>query len=101
MHILAATNINFVGSWNQFWSAVSGSITGLVTLIGIVGMLLVVVGVLGYVWERRRGGGGGGHSKLGFTILVGAIAAAPTVVIPVLLTIVDFVANGLVSVLGI
>lgn len=100
MHpIIATTSIDFAGSWSKFWTAISGSLGGLTTILSIVGMLLVVGGILGYIWERRKGGGGGGHSKLGWTILVGAILAGPNVVIPALLTLFDFAANVIVSAL--
>lgn len=99
--IVAAANVNFAGSWRTFWSSISGSLGKLPTLLAVIGMLLVVAAVLTYLWERRRGGGGGGHSKILWTILVGAVFAAPSVVIPAILTIVDFIANAIASGLNI
>jgi len=66
-------------------------------------MLLVVAAILTYLWERRRGGDGGkgGHTKILWAIIIGAILAAPSVVIPAILTIVDFVANVIASGLNI
>lgn len=99
--IIATSSINFASSWTTFWSSISGSLGKLPTLLGIIGMLLVVAAILTYLWERRRGGGGGGHQKILWTILVGAILAAPSVVIPAILTIVDFIANVIASGLNI
>jgi len=101
--IIATASINFASSWTTFWSSISGSLGKLPTLLGIIGMLLVVAAILTYLWERRRGGDGGkgGHSKILWAIIVGAILAAPSVVIPAILTIVDFVANVIASGLNI
>jgi len=66
-------------------------------------MLLVVAAILTYLWERRRGNGGqgGGHQKILWAIAIGMVLAAPDVVIPAILTIVDFIANALASGLSI
>jgi len=105
MHTIIATaaNINFAGSWSTFYHAISGSLGKLTTILGIIGMLLVVAAILTYLWERRRGGGDGkgDHTKILWAIIVGAILAAPSVVIPAILTIVDFVANVIASGLNI
>jgi len=105
MHtIIATASINFASSWTTFWSSISGSLGKLPTLLGIIGMLLVVSAILTYLWERRRNGGGGqtkDHSKILWAIIIGAILAAPSVVIPAILTIVDFVANVIASGLNI
>jgi len=99
--IIATASINFASSWTTFWSSISGSLGKLPTILGIIGMLLVVSAILTYLWERRRGGGEKGHSKILWTILIGAILAAPSVVIPAILTIVDFIANVIASGLNI
>lgn len=97
MTLILATTIDFAASWTKLWTTISGALGGLSTLLAVVGMLLVVGGILGYVWERRKGQGS--HQKLLWTILLGACLAGPTVTIPAILTLFDFVANVLVSAL--
>jgi len=91
MGILAATNVNFAGSWTSLWAKISGTLGTLTTLIATIGMLLVVGSIIGYIWERRRGGSN--HSKLIYTLLIGGILAAPTFLIPAILHLVDFLVN--------
>jgi len=97
--IATAANVNFAGSWSTFWSSISGSLGKLPTILGIIGMLLVVFAILTYLWERRRGQGD--HKKILWAIVVGCCLAAPDVVIPAILTIVDFIANAIASGLSI
>ena len=92
-------SIDLAGSWTTAWTAISGPLGSFSSLMAVVGTLLVVGGLVGYIWERRRGGGGS-HSKLIYTIVIGAILSAPGIVVPVLLTVVDFVVNALISLLS-
>ena len=91
--------IDLAGSWNTAWTAISGPLGSFSSLLAVVGTLMVVFGVVGYIWERRRGGGGN-HSKLIYTIVIGAVLSAPGVVVPVLLTAIDFIVNALISLLS-
>jgi len=96
--LIASTSINLASSWTTAWTAISGPLGAFANLLGVIGALLVVFGVAGYIWERRRGGGGS-HQKLIYTIVIGAILAAPGVVVPSLLTAVDFIINALIGLL--
>ena len=96
--IIASAPINLANSWSTAWTAISGPLGAFASLMGVIGALMVVVGVAGYIWERRRGGGGS-HSKLIYTIVIGAILAAPGVVVPALLTAVDFLINAILGLL--
>jgi RsiW-degrading membrane proteinase PrsW (M82 family) len=91
--------IDLAGSWNTAWTAISGSLGAFSSLLAVIGTLLVVFAIVGYIWERRRGGGGN-HSKLIYTLVIGAVLSAPGVVIPALLTAIDFIVNALLSLLN-
>ncbi|MHB1210245.1 MAG: hypothetical protein ACYC1I_11160 [Acidimicrobiales bacterium] len=90
-------SINLAGSWGTAWTAISGRVGAFSSLSVAIGASVVVVGLVGYIRERRRGGGN--HSKLIYTIVIGAVIGVPGVVIPVLLTGVDFIANALLGLL--
>lgn len=96
--MLIASAIDLASSWTKAWTAISGPLGAFASLLGVIGALLVVFGVAGYIWERRRGGGAS-HQKLLYTIVIGAILAAPGVVVPSLLTAVDFLINALIGLL--
>ena len=94
-------SVDFASSWTSLWNSVSGSISGLTKLLGIVGLLLVVGSVLKWLWDRRRGGVGGGfqaHSHILFTLVLGAVLAAPNFMINWMLVILDTIVNAIASI---
>ena len=96
-----ATSVDFASSWTTLWGSVSGSISGLTKILGIIGLLLVVGSVLKWLWERRRGGVGGGfqaHSHVLFTLVLGAVLAAPNFMIEWMLVILDTIVNAIASI---
>lgn len=90
-------SINLVTSWNTAWSDVSGPLSSFTNLMAVVGSVMVVFGIVGYLWERKRGGGGN-HQKLIWTIVIGAILSGPSIMIPLLLTLIDYVVNAVISI---
>ena len=94
-------SVDFASSWTTLWGSVSGSISGLTKILGIIGLLLVVGSVLKWLWERRRGGVGGGfqaHSHVLFTLVLGAVLAAPNFMIEWMLVILDTIVNAIASI---
>ena len=94
-------SVDFASSWTTLWGSVSGSISGLTKILGIIGLLLVVGSVLKWLWERRRGGAGGGfqaHSHILFTLVLGAVLAAPNFMIEWMLVILDTIVNAIASI---
>lgn len=100
MLILASTTtVNFAGDWSKIQSDLNSALgPSLVTFLGVVGAVLIVLSVAKYFWDRRRGGGGN-HQHVLFTVLIGVILAAPSVVMPGILTIIDGVVNLFVKIL--
>lgn len=101
--ILAAETVDLSLSWDQFWGSFRTAVgEELLTLITMVGMLLVVGAVLKWLWDRRRGNGGGGMggaNAILWTLLLGATLAAPGLLIPLFLNLLDGLANAFVSVM--
>ena len=97
MVILGA--LNLAGSWNTAWTAISGPLGRVSIWLAVGGALLAVVAIVEYARERH-GTSGGKHAKLLYTIVVGADLAVPGIVVPALLTSVDFVVNTLLGLLG-
>lgn len=86
-----AASVNLRGSWTKFWQAIEGAYPGLGAALGVIGMIIVLGAVAKFLWDRRRGGGSA--SPLWGAILIGALLAAPTVIMPIALTIIDWIAN--------
>jgi len=96
MHALIGT-VTLVAGWTTVWSAVTSALGPLSALLTAIGALLVVFSIVGYIWERRRGSGN--HSKLAYTLLIGAVLASPDLLIPMFLHIADFVVNTVAGLL--
>jgi hypothetical protein len=96
--------VDFDGSWRQAWGAVTGAagISGVMTLLGIAGMGIALIALISWLFERRRSGqmGGPGTNKLLWAVLVGAVIAAPNMLIPLVLWLMDALVNGVGKVLG-
>lgn len=97
-----STAVNLAGGWDDFWGGLKGApgFEGIAALATALGAILVVGAVLKWLWEKRRGGGGGGKGSEGilWALALGAVLAAPGGLIPLLLTVLDFVANGIIGV---
>lgn len=94
----ANDRVNFHGNWTTFWGAAQGQLGGILTLLGIIGLLLVAGAVIMWIYRKSRGGGGN-TSGLVWTIVVGAILASPNFLIPMLLRVIDFFINTIAAVL--
>ena len=79
-------------------NSVSGAVgTQLTTLLTSIGMVLVAFAIIRWLWDRRRSGFQGNHSDPMWTFGVGAVLAAPDVIIPLLLGLADLVTNTVVG----
>ena len=98
--LMSAGPIDLAGSWSTLWSAVESALgTKLTTLMAVVGTIIVVMALVKWAWDRRRGqGGGGGSQAIWGALLVGAILSAPGVILPIMLQVVDAIANAVYSV---
>lgn len=94
-------------SWTSFWSTVSAAsgMGGVISLLSIIGVLLAVASLLGWLWEVRKSGGFSGatvkksHHKLIFGFILGMALASPTIVIPVFLTLIGQIISGVIAII--
>lgn len=85
-------SVSLKSGWTTFWTAVSGSLGPVTTLMTVAGVLLVVGAIVKWMWDRRRGTQGQ-HSGLIWSMAIGAILASPDLLLPLLLGLVDAVIN--------
>jgi len=90
------STLNLSGAWKAFWEGISSGLGNLPMGLAIIGMLIIVAGLVKFFWDKRRGGGGN-NSQLVWTSVVGALLAAPNLIIPLLLGILDLVVNMFVK----
>lgn len=93
--------VDFVSGWEAVWGPLRSAIGGqVVTILAVVGVLIIVVAVLGHLWQRRKGGAFSTSHTLLVPVLVGAILCGPDVVVPILLNLLQSLINvvlGLVN----
>jgi len=104
--VLAAALPNLSADWTSFWNTVSAAsgMSGVLKLLSIIGVVLAVGSLVGWLWEIRRQGGFRGaarsHHKLIFGFIVGLILAGPGLVLPIFLTFFTQLVNGFLSLLS-
>jgi hypothetical protein len=93
-----ASSVDLSGAWSTFWNAVTAS-TGaqLTNIMSVLGVAILVFAFAGYMWQRARSQGGD-SGKLVWAVAIGATLAAPGVIFPLALTLVDVIANAGISV---
>lgn len=99
MHALVvagATSIDLGGSWSSLWAVVNqGDWATLSKLLSWFGVGLIVFAIIKFFWDKRRGGGagGGGSQAVLYSAIFGGLLAAPELLIPALLGVLDLVIN--------
>lgn len=97
----AGDTVDLSSGWDVFWGAVSSDIGGLITLMTVIGGLMVAGAILGFIYQKRKAQGGymQGSGVIWITLIIGAALAAPNALIPMILNIADFAANGFIALL--
>lgn len=90
------STLDLSGAWSAFWRGISSGLGNLPMALAIIGMLIIVGGLVKFFWDKRRGGGGN-TSQLAWTSIVGSLLAAPNLILPLLLGIIDLVVNMIVK----
>jgi len=93
-------NPNLRGAWGNAQQIISGALgPGFLGVLAGIGIIMILFAVAKFFWDKRRGNGG--NSKgMWFLIGAGAILAAPEVLMPWLLGIVDWVIMGIGQIIG-
>lgn len=84
---------NLVSGWNK----IVGMLDKVLVPLAIVGVIVLIVALVGYLWARRKGSGNPQLTQgLLITVVIAGICASPKVIIPAFLAIFDI----LIDVLG-
>lgn len=94
-------NFNISGGWDRLWSAVTSGFPNLTLILNILALIIIVLAGLKWIWARKRGNG---NSKdVGMALVIGAILAAPGLLVPIALKVIDWLLNigaNLLAILG-
>ena len=97
-----AGDINFKDGWDTLISAIESAAgsQALFTILAVAGAVIVIVAVGGTLISKRRGGSlGQGNGKIVGAVIAGALLAAPKVVVPAALWLIDLVGNAVIQVM--
>lgn len=89
------SNLNLVTAWNTLWTQLTSWAPGLGTFLAVVGLLVIVLAVGKWAWDKRRGNGGGSFPTM--ALIFGLLLAGPTIVVPVVLSILQLLFAIIVS----
>lgn len=93
--------VDFSGGWNEFWDSLTKGVgaDSIINLMSVIGVAFVVVALIAWAVKKATGKNvPGGQGGIGGALILGAVLCAPSVVIPMILTLFDLVANAFVSV---
>jgi cell shape-determining protein MreD len=97
--MIMETSVDLSGGWSTFWNAVTSSAgTPLTGILSVLGVCVLVFTLASYFWQRARGQGHNDSGKLVWALAVGAVLAAPGVIFPLILGLMDMVANAVISI---
>lgn len=89
--------VNLSGSWDTLWNAItSGAGPQFTAILSVLGVGIVVVSLLGFLFGRLRKKTDN-NGKLLIALAVGGVLAAPGVVFPLVLQLADLVINAIIS----
>jgi hypothetical protein len=92
--------VDLAGAWDKMWSAIQ-LVTGeeVTTLLTFIGAVLVIFAIGKFIFDKRRGGGAtSGLTAVIWTLVAGALLAAPNLIIPLALTLLDWIINAIVKI---
>ena len=91
---------NLAAGWNTLWGALNIPPQTTV-LLTVVGVLIVIAAVFKWILERKRQGSQGMGQSSGpllWATLAGVAIAAPALIIPIALTLLDWIINAFVGI---
>lgn len=96
--------VDLTGAWGKFQSTVLDKLIApgspISTTLTIIGVAVILGAVLKYFWDKRRGGGARGHGPIWWTLGIGGILVAPTVLLPLFFMVLDKIINIVIGVVN-
>lgn len=87
-------DVNLSAGWDTFWNGITAAFGDQANaILTVVGVILVVFSGAGFLIAKLRGRTNN-NGKLFVSLIIGAICAAPTVLIPLALNLIDLIINA-------
>ncbi|NDL60236.1 hypothetical protein [Phytoactinopolyspora mesophila] len=92
------SRIDLKDGWEKVWVPLKAGMGGdeLVTALTAIGVCIVAFAVIKWLWGRRRSGpqAAGAGGGLMVMLAIGCVLAAPNMLLPLVLGLVDWLTNG-------
>jgi len=89
--------LDWVGGWNRLISAFP---SGVLTALSVIGVAILVIAIIAWLWQRRKGGGGGMSGFPWIAVILAAALAGPQLVIPALIGVLQFIINFVIAIVN-
>lgn len=93
-------SINLTQGWNTLWGALNIP-PAVMILLSVIGVIMVIGAIFKWILDRKRQGSQGMGQSSGpllWATLAGVAIAAPALIIPIALTILDWIIKAFVSI---
>lgn len=97
MYTIVPLDINLKGQWGTLWDTLKTAVPSLPTILGMLALVMVVLAIVSWLWGKRRNIRGGDNQPMIGAVIVAAVFAAPDLVIPLLLTVIDGIGNFVIQ----
>lgn len=91
------SGLNWVDGWNRLISVVPSNV---LTFMTVLGVLILVLAVVIWLWQRRKGGGGGMQGFPWIAVVLAGALAGPQLVIPAIIGVLQFIVGFVITVVN-
>lgn len=90
---------DFRSGWDSLLSAINSAAPGLLTAAAVLGVALVIIAGITYLWNKRRGGSATqGSGALIWVAIIGGVLAGPTILVPLILDLAALIVGLVVAI---
>lgn len=90
-------NLNWVAGWNKLVAVIPANV---LTFLTVLGVIILVLSVVIWLWQRRKGGGAGMQGFPWIAVVLAAALAGPQVVIPALIGVLQFIVGFIITIVN-
>jgi len=89
--------LNWVAGWNRLISVVPGNVLTFMTVLGVA---ILFISVVAWLWQRRKGGGAGMQGFPWIAVVLAGALAGPQLVIPAIIGVLQFIVGFFITIVN-
>lgn len=91
------SGLNWVDGWNRLIAVVPSNVLTFMTVLGVV---ILVIAIIGFFWQRRKGGGAGLQGFPWIAVILAGALAGPQLVIPAIIGVLQFIVGFVITIVN-